>query len=80
MFGKSPFDKLNTLLAPRLFSALNHPRSPTHDSDAIVNAAEEEEEAIFTAVDEEDFSDGFWEILVYFLSFFWYFYFLFYYF
>ena len=32
---------------------------PTHNSDAIANAAEEEEEAVFTAVDE-DLSDGFW--------------------
>ena len=35
---------------------------PTQDSDAIfiANAAEEEEEAVFTTVDEEDLSDGFW--------------------
>ena len=29
----------------------------TYNSDAIANAAEEEEEAVFTAVDEEDISD-----------------------
>ena len=36
------------------------PSQISHSSDAIANAAEEEEEAVFTAVDEEHFSDRFW--------------------
>ena len=58
--GVRTFIEKQCLTHTKIILCINHPRSPTHDSDAIANAAEEEEEAIFTAVDEEDFSDEFW--------------------